>query len=93
MINTAKEYTNVEPPISLDGIADNVVAIGKVVVAIGAVVLMCAFVIIAIRYMMASPEERGKLKGQLIGVIVATVVVFGAYIIWDFVYKIVASIF
>lgn len=92
-IDTAKNYVKVKSPISLNEIAGNVVAIGKIAVAIGSVALMCALIVIAIKYIVANPEEKGKLKGQLIGVIVATAVVFGAYLIWDFVYKIAVSIF
>ena len=42
-----------------------------------------------IKYFISSPEEQAKLKGQLIGVVVSAVVIFGAYSIW----KMAVSIF
>ena len=38
-----------------------------------------------IKYLTSGPEARAKLKVQLIGVVVAGLVIFGAYYIWDFV--------
>ena len=36
-----------------------------------------------IKYFISSPEEQAKLKGQLIGVVVSAVVIFGAVSIWE----------
>lgn len=73
--------------ISTDKIIENVVPIGQMLTTLGVVVLFGALLILGIKYMMAQPEERGKLKQQLIGVVVSGVVIFGAYTIWRLVYN------
>ena len=40
-----------------------------------------------IKFIMASPEEQGKLKGQLIGLVIAAIVILGAYTIWELSYN------
>ena len=43
--------------------------------------------IMGIKYMVANPEEKAKLKTQLIGLVVATIVIFAAQFIWSTIYK------
>jgi len=45
-----------------------------------------------VKYMAASPEERGKLKGQLVGIAVSAFVLFGAYGIWRMAYLIMSEL-
>ena len=56
--------------------------IGKILTTIGAGVLAIIITYMGIKYFMSSPEEQAKLKGQLIGVVVSGIVIFGAYSIW-----------
>lgn len=42
--------------------------------------------------MTASPEEAAKIKTQLIGLVVAAIVIVGAYGIWSFAYNFLSGI-
>lgn len=75
----------------LSEIGENFSEIGKVIVFIGAGVLVAGLGYIGIMYMVSSPEKRAKLKQQLIGVLVAGVVIFGAYSIWSVLIQILAG--
>ena len=45
-----------------------------------------------IKFITASPEEQGKIKGQLIGLAISTVVILGAYTIWKLTYDLMDDI-
>ena len=64
-------------------------SLGKILTTIGAGVLIIVITYMGIKYFISSPEEQAKLNGQLIGVVVSGVVIFGAYSIW----KMAVSIF
>ena len=51
--------------------------------AIGIAILFGGIIILGIKYMISEPEQKGKLKQQLIGLVVSGVVIFGAYTIWS----------
>ena len=55
------------------------------------ILIIVGLLIIGIRYMMASPEEAAKLKGQLVGLVVSGIVIFGAYSIWALVVNFFAA--
>lgn len=75
--------------IGTDEIKNTVMPIAQGLVAIATVVLVIVTLIMGIKYMMAKDDasERAKLKTQLIGLVVATIVVFGAQIIWSTLYN------
>lgn len=59
----------------------------RILVAIANSVLVVVAVVMGIKYMTtSSPEAQARLKTQLIGIVVATIVVFGAQGIWSLVY-------
>lgn len=61
--------------------------IARVLVTVGTIILVVLTVIWGIKYMTCpTPDQRAKLKTQLIGFVVATVVIFGAQFIWSTVY-------
>ncbi len=60
----------------------------NILTAIGVIVLVAVTIIMGIKYMFATPEEAAKLKQQLIGLVVAAVVVLGATAIWKIIYNI-----
>ncbi len=62
--------------------------VANILTAIGVVVLVAVTMIMGIKYMFATPEEAAKLKQQLIGLVVAGVVIFGAVAIWKIIYGI-----
>lgn len=67
--------------------SDIVIPIAQILVTIGTITIVVAATIMGIKYMVANPEEKAKLKTQLIGLVVATIVIFGAQFIWSTVYK------
>lgn len=67
--------------------SDIVIPIAQILVAIGTIVVVVAATVMGIKYMVASPEEKAKLKTQLIGLVVATIVIFAAQFIWSTVYN------
>lgn len=68
-------------------LADIVIPIARILVAVGLVVVVVATAIMGIKYMTANPENRGKLKTQFVGLVVATIVIFGAQFIWRTLYE------
>ena len=56
--------------------------LAKILTTLGAGVLIIVITYMGIKYFISSPEEQAKLKGQLIGVVVSAVVIFGAVSIW-----------
>ena len=71
-----------------------VLPIGQALVAIATVVLVVVTVIMGIKWMLAKNDsgERAKLKTQLIGLVVSTIVIFGAQIIWSLLYRFMNNI-
>ena len=67
--------------------SDIVVPIAQILVGIGTVTVVVVATIMGIKYMVANPEEKAKLKTQLIGLVVATIVIFAAQFIWSTIYK------
>lgn len=69
--------------ISTEDIENKIIPIGQVLVAIASFVLVIVTIIMAIKYLTSSPEQKGKLKQQLIGLVVSIVVIYGAVGIWS----------
>lgn len=75
-------------PINTNEVKNAVIPIGQALVAIATVVLVVITVVMGIKYMMCtSSDEKAKLKTQLIGLVVSTIVIFGAQTIWALLYK------
>lgn len=75
-------------PLETKKIEDTLMPIGRTLVTIATIVLTVVTIVMAIKYMMCSSADgRAKLKTQLIGLVVSTIVIYGAQIIWDLVYK------
>lgn len=80
--------------VSDDKIAQIMSPIAQVLVAVGAIVLVGATIIMGIKYVSASdPGTQAKLKQQLIGLVVAAIIIFGAVGIWTFVYNFLSTTF
>lgn len=73
------------------GITDILRPIIEILTAIGVIVLVAVTIIMGIKYMFATPEEAAKLKQQLIGLVVSSVVVLGAAAIWKIVYNLLST--
>lgn len=69
-----------------------VVPVANILTAIGTIVIIIVIIILGIKYTMATPDEAAKLKQQLIGVVVAGAVIFGAVMIWRIMYDIMDNV-
>ena len=66
--------------------ATNLVSgLANILTTIGVVVVLAGLLIIGIKYMTATPEEAAKLKSKLVGLVIAGVVIIGAFGIWKLV--------
>lgn len=63
----------------------------QVLVIASVIILLSATIIIGIKYMVAEPKEQAELKKKLVGVVIATTIIAGAYTIWSFTYNFMAS--
>lgn len=68
------------------------IEIGRLLVIIGIATLVIVSVIMAIKWITATPDKQAQLKQQLIGLIVSTIVIFGAVGIWNIVRSIMHNI-
>lgn len=59
--------------------------IGSIMVSVAGYILVIGVIVIGIKYMIAKPDAKAKLKVQLIGLAVSTFVIFGAKWIWELV--------
>lgn len=80
-INGAEKTNNTE----VEDFVTQFVGIGQMLVIIAIVVLLIVIGITGIKWITATPDKQAKLKEQLIGLVVATVVIFGAVGIWNMV--------
>jgi len=78
--------------ISADKVATILKPLANILLAIGSVVIVVVAVVIAIKYLTASPDAKGKLKAQLVGLFVSAVVLYGAYGIWAIVYTVLKDV-
>lgn len=77
--------------LDLEGVTSNFKALAQILTMIGAGVMVGVTTYMGIKYLTAGPEAQAKLKTQLIGVVVAGVVIFGAYFIWQIVINLVST--
>lgn len=64
------------------GITTPVQQIASALYGIGVTVLVIVTVILAIKYITCNPDEQARIKGQLIGLLISSVVLFGALPLW-----------
>ena len=72
-------------------ITQNFVNISQILTMIGAGVMVAVTTYMGIKYLMSGPNDQAKLKTQLIGVVVAGIVIFGAFSIWKLIIQIVST--
>lgn len=78
--------------IDVNKIAEIIKPLASLLLGIGSVVLVVVTAIMGVKYMAATPETRGKLKTQLIGIAISAVVLFGAYGIWSISYTVLSNL-
>lgn len=72
-------------------ITDDFVGLGQILTMIGAGVMVAVVSYMGIKYIMSPPDKQAALKQQLIGVVVAGIVIFGAYGIWSAILTVVSK--
>lgn len=95
VMSDASNFTEIgkqQNKIDVNKIANIMKPVAGVLLGIGTVVLVAVALIMAIKYMTATPDAKGKLKTQLIGLVVATIVLYGAYGIWAIAYNFMTEI-
>lgn len=92
-LEQAQNYIDsAEPTVSEDRIAEAAVRIGQILITAAAIIFPVIALILGIKYFIAGPDDKGRLKTQLIGFITAAVITFGAYTIWKIAYAIINNI-
>lgn len=71
--------------------AEEFIDIGQILIAVGVVVLVGTFAVMGIRWITATPDKKAKLQQQLVGLVIAAVIIFGAIGIWNLVRNIMNS--
>ena len=66
--------------------------IARTLLAIASGVLAVVTIIVGIQYSMANPSDKAKLKQKLVGLLVSTIVIFGAQGIWAIMYKFMTQV-
>lgn len=74
-----------------ESITENFMGLGQLLTMIGAGVMVAVVSYMGIEYIMSPPDKQAALKQQLIGVVVAGIVIFGAYGIWKAVLGVVSN--
>ncbi len=67
-------------------------SIGQILTYIGAGVMIGAMGYMGILFLISPPEKQGKLKQQLVGLVVAGLVIFGAFGIWSILVEMLTGI-
>lgn len=57
--------------------------VANILTTLGVVIVLAGILIIGIMYMTATPDEAAKLKTKLIGLVIAGIVIVGAFGIWN----------
>ena len=86
------EQENKPAGTEVEDFVDKLIGIGQALVAIGIVTVLIVTIITAIKWITATPDKQAKLKEQLIGLVVATIVIFGAVGIWSLVRGIMENV-
>lgn len=85
-INKGKNGTNV---IDQDQLGETSDLIYNILLGISMVLAVIVGMILGIKYMMSSTEEKAEIKETLIPYVVACVITFGAFTIWKIVINII----
>lgn len=78
--------------ISSSDITEKLLPIAQALRTIGIGIILCIGVFMGIKWITAKPDEQAKLKQQSVGLLVAAVVVIGAFTIWSIALKIVSQL-
>lgn len=71
-------------------VTDNFQGLGQILTIVGAGVLVAVVSYMGIKYMISPPDKQADLKNRLIYIVVAGIVIFGAYGIWRAILSVVS---
>ena len=71
------------PGFSISSFTGPLVEIGQLLTYIGVGLLVAATAYLGVQYIISPPDKQAALKEKLIALVVAGVVIFGSYKIWD----------
>lgn len=74
----------------VDTVTKNFQGLGQILTMVGAGVLVAVVSYMGIKYMISPPDKQADLKNRLIYVVVAGIVIFGAYGIWRAILSVVS---
>ena len=77
----AENFINVAEPKEINA-APLVNGLANILTTIGVVIVLIGLLVMGIKYMVATPEEAAKLKTKMVGLVLAGVVILGAFGIW-----------
>lgn len=80
-------------PISVQEAWDQLLPIAQILLAIASVVLVIAYMYLGIQYMITDPQGKADIKQKLIGLVIATVVIYGGVGIFTLIINLFNSIF
>lgn len=80
-------------PISVDEAWEKLLPIGQTLLAIASVVLVITYMYLGIQYMITDPQGKANIKQKLIGLIIATVIIYGGVGIFTITINLFNSIF
>lgn len=96
IIGDANQWLNEgasDSKISTDEAWEVLKPIGQILVAIGSVVLVICFMYLGIKYMSADPSGKADVKQKLIGLVIATVVIYGGIGLFTIIINVMNGIF
>ena len=64
-----------------------VLPIARTLVAAATIIVTIVTMILGIKYMIANPDDKAKLKQKLVGLVISTIVIYGAQGIWALLYN------
>lgn len=74
--------------ISPTGFVEQFIDVGRILVGVAIATILIVAMIMGVKWITATPDKQAKLKGQLVGLVIAAVVIFGAVGIWNLVWGI-----
>lgn len=80
-------------PISVEEAWEKLLPIGQVLLAIASVVLVVTYMYLGIQYMITDPQGKANIKQKLIGLLIATVIIYGGVGIFTIIINLFNSIF
>ncbi len=78
--------------VNITNVVGELVSVGQALTFIGTGVLVGVTAFMGIKFLTSGPQEQAKIKEQLLGLLVAGFVIFGAYFIWKAIIDIVSII-